>query len=358
MPSLLGGVVEPGKQLGDGLLSFITHIRDAESLALDLAVAAINDAGILGLETTDPGGDIDTLVVLHTGQTDGAIAFGSKEFKAASLDPLGDKRIGLGMTGVAILESLGGDVLKLRLKGIDVGNDRSARGHVALVVFLEFQEIEIVTAALHFGGAFHGLLGNREESHPGRKGKSLLAAGEHHIDTELIHGNRHHGAGGDSVDDKEHLGELLHHIREFLDRAHASGGSLVMNQGHHINVTLLQTGLELLGKDRLTPLGLKLLSLVTATLGDIIPLVGEGSVHAVEHLALHEIAEGTLHHSPGGGSGDIDGTGGTEKLLKPWLNCGIEFFEIIAAMANHGLAESLESLFGNLYGSGAEEFDV
>jgi hypothetical protein len=103
---------------------------------------------------------------------------------------------------------------------------------------------------------------------------------------------------------------------------------------------------------------LKLLRLVAATLGNIIPFVGEGTGHAVENLALHEIAERSLHDSPSGGGGDIDGPGGLEELLKSGLDGGVEFFEIVAAMADHRLAEGLESFFGNLNGPRAEEFDV
>ena len=313
---------------------------------------------MLGLETADPGGDVGTLVVLHAGEADRTVTLGGEELPTAGLHPVGDELVGGRVAGVAVLESLGGDVLDLRLERVDVGDDRGAGGHVPLVVLLELDEVEVVSASLDLGGALHRLLGDREEGHAGREGECFLAAGEHDVDAELVHRNGQDGEGGDGVDDEQDLGELLEDIGEFLDRVHAPGGGLVVDECHHVDVTLGETLLEELGGDRVAPLDLKLLGLVAAALGDVVPLVGEGAGHAVEDLPLHEVAEGTFHHAPRGGGGDVDGSGRLEELLESRLNRGVELFEIIAAMADHRLAECLESFFGNLNGSRAEEFDV
>ena len=131
-----------------------------------------------------------------------------------------------------------------------------------------------------------------------------------------------------------------------------------MDEGDNIDVPLGKTLTEELRGDRLAPLDLQLVGLVPAALGHIIPLVREGACHAVEDLPLHEVAERSLHDSPGGAGGDVDGTGGLEELLEARLNRGVELFEIVATMADHRLTEGLEGFLRDLDGSGAEEFDV
>jgi hypothetical protein len=131
-----------------------------------------------------------------------------------------------------------------------------------------------------------------------------------------------------------------------------------MDQGHDINVSLGETLAQEFGSDWVTPLDLKLLGLVATALGDIVPLVGEGSGHAVKDLAFDKVAKGSLHDSPGRGGGDIDGALRVKKLLEPRLNRSVELFEVIATVTDHRLAKGLESFLGDLNGSRAEEFDM
>ena len=262
------------------------------------------------------------------------------------------------MAGVAILKSLGGDILELRLKSKNVRNNGRARRHVPFVVLLELNKVEVVSATLDLGGTLHCLLGYGEESHSRRQCEGLLTTGEHDIDAKLVHRNRQHGEGGDGVDDEQDFGEFLQHVGELLDWIHAPSRCLVVNEGHDIDVTLGKTLTKELGSDRIPPLDLKLLCLVTTALGDIIPLVGEGSSHAVQDLSFNEVAKRTLHDSPGRGSRNINRTRGLEELLETRLNGSVKFFEVVTAMTDHRLAEGLESFLRNLNGSGAEEFDM
>jgi hypothetical protein len=131
-----------------------------------------------------------------------------------------------------------------------------------------------------------------------------------------------------------------------------------VDEGHNIDITLGKTLTQELGSDRIPPLDLKLLGFVTTALGNIIPFVGEGSSHAVKDLTFNEVAKRTLHDSPGRGSRDVNGACGLEELLETGLNGSVQLFEVVAAMADHRLAEGLESFLRNLNGSGAEEFDV
>src|SRR5947209_19036756 len=46
-PSLFQNVVEAAEQMGNGLFSFIPHIREAESFPPNFAVAGVDDEGML-----------------------------------------------------------------------------------------------------------------------------------------------------------------------------------------------------------------------------------------------------------------------------------------------------------------------
>lgn len=64
-------------QLGHGVECFVAHVREAEGLALDLAVPAIDEDLVFVLERLLQLGDIDVLVVLYAGKREGFItAFG------------------------------------------------------------------------------------------------------------------------------------------------------------------------------------------------------------------------------------------------------------------------------------------
>ena len=131
-----------------------------------------------------------------------------------------------------------------------------------------------------------------------------------------------------------------------------------MDEGDDVDVPLGEALAEEFRGDRLAPLDLQLLGLVAAALGHIVPLVREGAGHAIEDLPFDKVTESTLHDAPGGAGGDVDGTGRLEELLEARLDRGVEFFEIVAAVADHRLAEGLERFLRDLDGSGAEEFDV
>ena len=80
------------------------------------------------------------------------------------------------------------------------------RRHPFGLLFLEFEEIEVIAAIVLFFGAREGFFGNGEEGKAGRKGERFLRAGEQDVDAERVHVDRHGGEGGDGVDDERDVG--------------------------------------------------------------------------------------------------------------------------------------------------------
>jgi hypothetical protein len=72
--------------------------------------------------------------------------------------------------------------------------------------------------------------------------------------------------------------------------------------------------------DGLTPVELQGLGVLAAALGDVVPLVGEGAVHAVEDPLAADVAQGAFHHAPGRAGAEVDGVLGDEHLLQAGLH--------------------------------------
>ena len=72
-----------------------------------------------------------------------------------------------------------------------------------------------------------------------------------------------------------------------------------MNQSDGVEFSGRQLAIDRFVIDVFAPLDLQRLGFLSATSGDIEPLVGKRAAHAAEHALAHEIADGCFHHAPG-----------------------------------------------------------
>lgn len=121
-----------------------------------------------------------------------------------------------------------------------------------------------------------------------------------------------------------------------------------MDKGDDIVVSGGELTAEGLRLDMAAPLEAEIPRGETAALGDIVPLVGEGPAHAVEHLLLREVAHGTFHNAPCAAGAQEDRVGGAEERLQPGLDGAVQLDEIRAAMPDHRPGHRLVGLGGDL----------
>src|SRR5258707_748042 len=156
--------------------AFVAHGRDGEAASLDLAVAAVDDARVLFLQLADQGRDVDVPVVGDAGQGDRRVAFLGEEIEAVLRAPgPGDRRV-FQVPRVTGVLALGHDVLDLALQRVEMRNARRGRRHARLLVLLEFEEIEVVTAVLDCLRLRAGLLRHRKHRRTGGQRQRLLRA--------------------------------------------------------------------------------------------------------------------------------------------------------------------------------------
>ena len=131
-----------------------------------------------------------------------------------------------------------------------------------------------------------------------------------------------------------------------------------MNDGDRIEFAGGELPVNRLGANGRTPFHLQPLGRFATALGYVEPFVRERAVHAVQDAFLDEIADGPLHHAPGGRSGQINQLLGGKQGLELRLDFAVEVFEPLAAMTDHGGAKGLQRFFADFDGTGNEELDV
>lgn len=327
--------IQTREQMRDRFFRFVAHVGEAEGFALDPAVAAVDDEVVFGAQIAHELGNIDAAAVSHARESLRAVAFFGEEVEAGAANPIVDKRVRSRVALVAVCQAFGENIVELRFERVNVRDARGGRGHIVLLVFFEFQEVEVVTAIVLLLRAREPLFGNGKEREAGRQGERLLAAGEKNVDAELIHGNRHSREGRDAVDDECHIGIFPGDGADFFERIHHAGGGFVVDQGDGVELACYEFFLERLRVDRFAPIDLERLGGFSATPADVEPFVGEGAAHAVEDAAGNEIADGSFHHAPGRGGGEENGLFGSKQSLEARMNGSVESAEVFAAMADH-----------------------
>ena len=92
---------------------FISHVGEAEGLALDLSITAVDLESMFIANTFDKHRHIDVPVVFDAGQRDRPIAFFGEELESVRIDPIVNEAIGLPMPLEPVFKAFAENVIQL-----------------------------------------------------------------------------------------------------------------------------------------------------------------------------------------------------------------------------------------------------
>ena len=108
-----------------------------------------------------------------------------------------------------------------------------------------------------------------------------------------------------------------------------------MDEGDGVEVSGREFRIERLLVDGLPPLHLERLGFLAAASRHLEPLVGKRAAHTAEDALPNEIADRTLHHTPGRGGGQKNRLLRAKQRLQSGVNLAVEALELIPAMPDH-----------------------
>ena len=106
-------IIQTVEQMPDRFFGLVAHVGEAEGLAFEFAVAAVDDEVMFFSQIAHEFGDVDTAIVPHAGERDGAIALFGEEAEISRAHPFVDEPIGPGVTRVPVGQTFGEDFIKL-----------------------------------------------------------------------------------------------------------------------------------------------------------------------------------------------------------------------------------------------------
>ena len=99
--------------MGNGFLSFVAHVGEAESLAFDFAVAAVDDEMMLFAQVAHEFRNVDVAIIFDAGEGEGAKIFFGEKFETARTNPIVDERVRPGVTSKTSRQSFSKNIFKL-----------------------------------------------------------------------------------------------------------------------------------------------------------------------------------------------------------------------------------------------------
>lgn len=347
-------------QVGDGELA---HVRDAEGLVLQIAIAvadghvAFGEEGVEGLDVHHFTRGLDVAVDDREGLGE-VIAVGI--YGEVLVGPGAGPGGHLLVAGEAGFDAfLVHDVLQLAVEAV---HQREAGGGGVLVVLLvdevpEVAKVEVETAVLDLRGALVGLFADGGDSHAGGQSKRLLGGGDEHVDAELVRLNLGTGGGGNGVHAPHDVGVLLHDLGDFLHGVLDTGGGFVVGHGHKVVLARGESFVHHLGGGGLAHHAGELVGGHAVGLGHLEPLVTEGT-HGEHGGALGGAgANSTFHETGAGGGGEQDAVIREENLLKVVGDALLQLGCRLGAVGNHRAAEFLENVLRHDGRTGDKQFD-
>src|SRR5262245_33635590 len=147
----------------NSLLCLVSHVRQAESLAADLAVPGINHQVMFFPQPSRKLQHVDAFVVFHAGQRLRTKSFLGEKIESRTAHPIVHKRIGAGVTGVTRLKAFLKNFIEFELQRMNVSNAWCTRRHVLSLLAFELEEIKIESSVRYFRGACERLFRNGEQ---------------------------------------------------------------------------------------------------------------------------------------------------------------------------------------------------
>src|SRR5882757_10283458 len=109
-----------------------------------------------------------------------------------------------------------------------------AGSHKFVLLFFEFEKIEVIAAIFLFFGASKCFFGNAEKRKTRRKSERFLRAGEHDVDAQRVHRDWDGGEGRDGIEDKSDVGIFRERAANLRQRIYHASRGLVMNQSNGV----------------------------------------------------------------------------------------------------------------------------
>src|SRR4029077_18103110 len=128
--------------MGNGFVRFVSHVRQAKSLAADLAVTGINHQMMFFTQSSREVQNVDTFIIFHAGERLSAEPFLGKKIESSAAHPIVHERICACVTNVTRLKPFLENFVKLGLERVNVSDARRARRHELSLLAFELQEIE------------------------------------------------------------------------------------------------------------------------------------------------------------------------------------------------------------------------
>src|ERR1700756_5130794 len=142
----------------NSLLCLVPHVRQAKSLAADLAVPGINHQMMFFPQPPREIQHVDASIVFHAGERLRAEPFLGKKIESRTAHPVVHKRIGACVTSVTRLKTFLENFIELELERVNVPDARRTRRHPLRLFPPELQEIEVKSAIRNLVGPFERFL--------------------------------------------------------------------------------------------------------------------------------------------------------------------------------------------------------
>src|SRR5438270_8174740 len=106
-------IIQTRQQVRDGFFGFVAHVGEAEGLALDFAVAAVDDEVMFFAEISHELGNVDVPVVFDAGKSDRAKIFFGEKVEAVGANPIVNQCVSPGMTFKTFRQGFAENFIKL-----------------------------------------------------------------------------------------------------------------------------------------------------------------------------------------------------------------------------------------------------
>src|SRR5215212_1804643 len=128
------------------LLGFVSHVREAKSLAADFPVTGINHQVMFFPQPSRELQHVDAFIIFYAGQRLRAESFLGKKIESGTAHPIVHERICACVTSVTRFEAFLENFIELGLKRMNVPYAWRAWRHVLSLFPFELQKIEIKSA--------------------------------------------------------------------------------------------------------------------------------------------------------------------------------------------------------------------
>src|SRR6266850_2468970 len=331
----------------------LAHVRDAERLPLEIAVAVAEKIAA-PLQLGEHRAEVDSPRVEDTGHRVGADLLARVELEGV-LRPraggVGHPAMTLPAGGQPFLE----DQRELPLHREEVRKRRRDRRLALCGAVGHPREIEVPAAIGDQPRALEDLRRDGTEGEPGRERQAFLNAREAEVDPHLVHVDGHAAEGADGVDHVRHVGVLLHDLADGGDRVGDAGRRLAVRDRDGVVVPGAELFLDRGGVDRLAPGDLQSIGGTAVEERDLVPSGAEGAVDQAEDLPVRAAANGGLHQPRRRRGREDDGVLRPHDPLRALGDGPEEADRLLAAVADRRTRHRVEHVLPDVGGAGYEE---